>query len=353
MNSPARPDRGPHPLSLFLSMAMRVTANDPVRMARLLDGLNRYQNAPLPPAMPAMPIILQRGGTALREVAPASAGARTIVVVPSLINAPRVLDLAPDRSFVRHLAAQGHHVLMVDWGDCTRGERRLGLAGMVSARLVPLLRQLPGRVDIIGYCLGGTLALAAAARVGQQCRSLALIAAPWHFDGFPPSARLHAAEVWSAIRPMGRMLGAIPISLLNPLFWSLDEQAVIAKFERLASCAADDPQVAWFASVEDWANSGAPLSPATARDLFSYGFARDRIGQGKWRVGGVPLRPESLACPLFDAGASADRIVPPAARIRRPGVERITVAAGHVGMVVGTHARAQLWEPLSNWLQAQ
>jgi polyhydroxyalkanoate synthase len=341
--------RGPHPLPLFLSLASRRLGAEPERMAAVLEGLRRYQDAPVPAAMPQMAEIARRGGVRLMEVG-GPTGAPPLIVVPSLINAPAVLDLAPGRSLVRHLAGEGHRVLLVDWGQMRRAERRLGLAGLVSARLMPLLRRLEAPVRLLGYCLGGTLALAAGQLLGPRLERIALIAAPWHFEGFGAEARANAIRTWGTVAPIGRGLGAVPISLLNPLFWSLDEEAVLAKFEALARRPADDPHIGWFAAVEDWANSGAPLPVAAARELFVKGFGTDRIGRGLWTVGGERIAPERLAAPILDFGALNDRIVPPAARIRIAGVDRRDVPSGHVGMVVGSGARESLWEPLSNWL---
>jgi polyhydroxyalkanoate synthase len=275
-----------------------------------------------------------------------------VVVVPSLINAPSVLDLAPGRSLLRFLGEEGFRVLLVRWGPVDRAERRLGLAGLVSVRLLPLLATLSRPVHLVGYCLGGTLALGAAVHLGGRLRSLSLIATPWHFDGFDPTARRDARDSWNAIEPVGRFLGAVPVSLLNPLFWRLDEAAVVAKFRKLGTHAPQDPHVSWFAAVEDWANSGAPLPIPAARDLFVHGFARDRIGRGRWRVAGRPVRPEDVPAPILDIGATGDRIVPPRARLRRPGIARRDVPAGHVGMVVGSSAPQGLWKPLSTWLGA-
>jgi polyhydroxyalkanoate synthase len=341
--------RGPHPLPLFLSLASRRLGAEPERLAAVLEGLRRYQQAPAPQPMPPMAELARQGGVRLLEVG-GQAGPPSLVVVPSLINAPAVLDLAPGRSLVRYLAEQGHRVLLADWGPMQMSERRLGLAGLVSIRLIPLLKRLPGPVRLLGYCLGGTLALAAGQLLGPRLDRIALVAAPWHFDGFGPEARLRALETWSAIRPIGRGLGAVPISLLNPLFWSLDEEAVLTKFEALARRPADDPHLSWFAAVEDWANSGAPLTLPAARDLFIAGFGTDRIGRGLWSAGTERIRPDRLTAPILDFGATRDRIVPPEARIRVPHADRRDVAAGHVGMVVGRGAQESLWEPLSNWL---
>lgn len=344
--------RGPHPLPLFLSLAARLSGNDHDRLAAILEGLKRYQEAPRSQPMPALTEAGRKGGVRLMRVGGPDTG-HPLVVVPSLINAPAVLDLAPDRSLVRYLAEEGFRTYMIDWGAMGRSERRLGLAGLVSARLVPLLKALDEPIRLAGYCLGGTLALAAGHLLGERLERLALIASPWHFDGFPPSARTHAMQTWQAARPVGQALGAVPVSLLNPLFWSLDEEAVVTKFEALSRRPPDDPHIGWFAAVEDWANSGAPLTCPAARDLFVHGFGTDRIGRGGWRVGGQRITPEAITAPIFDVGATRDRIVPPAARIRRAGIQRCDVPSGHVGMVVGSGARAALWEPLSNWLHGR
>jgi polyhydroxyalkanoate synthase len=332
---------------MFLSLAARHTADEPGRLEAVLAGLRRYQSAPVPPPMPPLTPVARIGGVTLRRVGGAGP---PVVVVPSLINAPAVLDLAPDRSLLRFLAGRGLDVHVIDWGETGRSERRLGLAGLVSLRLLPLLARLPAPVALVGYCLGGTLAIAAAQLLGARLASVALIATPWHFDGFGPAERRRALECWRAARPIARPLGALPISLLNPLFWSLDEAAVITKYESLGRRPDGDPAIAWFAAVEDWANSGAPLSLASARDLFVQGFGQDRFGRGRWRVAGAAIDPARVTAPVMDLGATRDRIVPAAARIRAPGAVRIDVASGHVGMVVGSAARATTWEPLSNWL---
>lgn len=341
--------RGPHPLPLFLALLSRKLGDNPERLRAALEGLKRYQGAPSLPLMSPLEPVARRGGVRLLKVGGPADGT-PLVLIPSLINAPVVLDLAPDRSLVRYLAAQGHQTFLLDWGRMGLSERRLGLAGLVSTRLLPLLEALGPRVKLTGYCLGGTLALAAAQLLGTRLDRLALIATPWHFAGFGDIARREALETWRTAQMIGGSLGAVPVTLLNPLFWALDEDAVVSKFESLARRPADDPGIAWFAAVEDWASSGAPLPMAAARDLFLYGFGSDRIGRGEWRVRGERIAPDRIAAPILDFGALKDRIVPPEARLRGNGVDSRDVNSGHVGMVVGSGAPQALWEPLSNWL---
>ena len=61
-------------------------------------------------------------------------------------------------------------------------------------------------------------------------------------------------------------------------------------------------------------------------------------GAGRWRVAGDAIDPESLAMPLLNIVSTTDRIVPAATAVRAG--ERLDLALGHVGMVVGSRARA-------------
>ena len=67
-----------------------------------------------------------------------------------------------------------------------------------SRKLMPMLRSMTEPPILVGYCLGGTLAIAAAQLL--SARALATIAAPWHFDRFPDSDRQLIA--WSDYGPV-------------------------------------------------------------------------------------------------------------------------------------------------------
>ena len=102
------------------------------------------------------------------------------------------------------------------------------------------------------------------------------------------------------------------------------------------------------ASFEDWANDGPPVAGAAAREMFEDLFRDDAPGRGQWRVGGEIIEPAALTVPLLNIASTTDRIVPHATAPRAG--ERLDLALGHVGMVVGSQAEAALWQPLAAWL---
>ena len=246
---------GPHPLPIFLATLQAACADDPARLATALAGLARYQQAPRPAPPPKRPEIARIGEVSLRG----TPGPRPVVIVPSLINPAHVLDL-PGRSLMAHLESAGLNPLIIDWGD---SPEPLGLASLANERLAPLVEKLGQPVAMLGYCLGGTLALAVAAHI--PVTRLALIATPWHFAGYGGGQRAGLAEWWASAQPLAQTMGQLPIDLLQPAFWSLDPAGLVAKYVRLATANADD--LADFVRLEDWANGGAPLSLAAVQDL--------------------------------------------------------------------------------------
>lgn len=312
-------------------------------MVAALDGLRAYQSAPRAPRPDPMPVIAAAGRAMLRDY---GGEGRPVVVVPSLINPPDVLDLLPDASLLRWLATQGVRPLLVDWGTPSPDEKGLSIAGHIETLLLPLMGAAGRDAALAGYCLGGTMALAAAAI--RPPASLTLIATPWRFAGFPDEARRGLVDLWKQAQPTADAMGLLPVELLQSAFWRLDPRRTVEKFVAFGRGARDEEATRRFVALEDWANDGAPLTPAAGRELAESMFDEDTTGAGLWSVAGQRIDPARIACPVMDIVSTTDRIVPAASSA---GIgRRVTLAQGHVGMIVGGRARGALWEPLAQWL---
>jgi polyhydroxyalkanoate synthase len=320
-------------------MLRRETEGAPERLARALSGLRRYQEAPraAPPQPPATVAGIM--GATVRDY---GGTGPPVLFVPSLINPPSILDLQ-ERSLLRWLAARGGvRPLLLDWGWEVEARSALSVAGHVEALLLPLIRALGERPALVGYCLGGTMALAAAGPSGAP--AVAAIAAPWRFSGFPDEARSTLARLWQGAAATSKALGCLPMEVLQSAFWSLDPARTVAKFEAFAEMAEESAEARAFVTLEDWANDGPPLPHEAARELFEDMFGLDVTGRGEWSL----ADPGALPCPFLDIVSTSDRIVPSASATGAG--ERLELAQGHVGMVVGGRAQAALWKPLAGWL---
>lgn len=341
----AAPQHGPRPLPLFLEMLRTQTAQSPERRATALAALAAYQVADRGPRRRMGGVKHRRGRARLRDY---GGTGRPVLFVPSLINPPFILDLTRQQSLLRWLAAQGHHVWLVDWGTPDAAARNMDISDHVTRLLLPLIAKLPEPPILVGYCLGGTMAAAAACLT--PVAGLAMIAAPWHFSGFDAAARARITGLWDAAKPTCRAMGLVPMEVLQSGFWRLDPARTIAKYEAFAAMPPDSAEARTFITMEDWANAGAPLPYATGAQMFEQLFGEDISGIGKWVIDGTPIAPHTLPCPTVDFVSLHDRIVPAASSVGF--ADRRELEAGHVGMIVGRGARALLWEPLDDWIRS-
>ena len=267
---------------------------------------------------------------------------RPVLFVPSLVNPPYVLDLDEDGSLLRRLAANGLHPLLVDWRAPGPPELAFSVGDYVAHRLRPLIDAIGEDVDLAGYCLGGTMALAVIDH--PRVRRVVTIAAPWDFGGYSAARRQDLADYWIQSSPLAASLGSVPMDLIQPAFWSLDPAAAVRKFEKFADLDPASDAARTFIALEDWANDGPPVTLPAARECFEDFFGGNVTGRGTWCAD-----PAASGKPILNIVSQTDRIVPAASA---PGFgEQWLIAAGHVGMIVGSRAREQLWQPLAGWLR--
>jgi len=326
------------------------------RLDAFLAGVAAYLDHPYRRALADPPPVWTDGTTALRDYGPA--GGRPVLVVPSLVNRAYVLDLATDMSLLRSLAGQGLRPLLVDWGAPDADERLFTLSDYIAGRLEAALERAVamagGPVPVVGYCMGGLLALALALRRPQSVSALAFLATPWDFHagtgGPPPALALMRVGLGAIVDAAGTM----PVDLMQTLFFSLDPTQSFAKFRRFAALDPASDAARAFVALEDWANDGVPLAAAVARECLDGWYLANTPSAGRWHVAGRPVRPQDWTRPALAVIPAHDRIVPQAAAAALadalPACDRLTPPSGHVGMVVGGRAAAALWRPLADWL---
>ena len=329
------------------------------RLAEFARGVGAYHRHPWARAA-CEPICLWSEGSArLLDYGDKDAdGGAPVLVVPSLINRAYILDLAEGRSLLRFLAGAGFRPLLVDWGAPDARERCFSLgdyiAGPLERALAVARRLQGGAVDVIGYCMGGLLAVALAGRRPKDVRSLVTLAAPWDFHaaGMAKASLLRTAA--PHLRDIVRVLGALPVDLIQALFASLDPYATAEKFRRFARLDPAHQRARLFVVLEDWLNDGVPLAGPAAIECLIGWYVENQPALGTWRVAGEAVIAGDVRARTLVVVPERDRIVPPASAqalaAAIPGAQCRVVRAGHIGMVAGASAASVLYRPLADWL---
>ena len=265
-----------------------------------------------------------------------------MILVPSLINPPRILDLDEEVSLTGAIAAMGRRALLLDWGKADE-RSELSVAGHVERLLLPLLRSMNEPVALIGYCLGGTMAIAAANLI--EVERVVTLATPWNFGRYPENSQRALADMWRHSQAAAQSFGALPMEVLQASFWSLDPERTVRKFAEFGRLDPKSADARRFVELEEWANDGEPLPYPAAKELVENLFGRDLPGSGAWSIGGRPMTDE-LSVPVLHITAERDLIAPP----QTAGAGNIcAVPSGHVGMIVGS-ARNRLHHELGRFL---
>jgi polyhydroxyalkanoate synthase subunit PhaC len=326
------------------------------RDAALIEGIAAYRRHPWRRVLPDPPVVWSEGDSRMLDY---GGSGPAVLFVPSLVNRAYVLDLAQGHSMLRWLAAgAGTRPLLLDWGWPGETERRFTLTDYVAGRMERALmaaRDLAtGPVVLAGYCMGGTLAVAAAQRRPDLVRALVLLAAPWDFHAPDPAQAKQTAAMLPFVEPVLMFNNTLPVDLLQVLFAMLDPWGVADKYRSFTRLDPDSDRAHLFVALEDWLNDGIPLAAPVARECLTAWYGENAPLRGEWRIAGLPVDPTALRLPTFIAAPGRDRIVPPESA--RPlaalieGAELHEPAAGHIGMTAGHTAERVLWRPLHEWL---
>jgi poly(3-hydroxyalkanoate) synthetase len=327
--------------------------------ALLIEGITAYRRHPWRRRMQEPPAVWQEGGSRLLDYG-GQEGEPAVLFIPSLVNRAYVLDLAPGRSMMRWLAKCGVRPLLLDWGWPETRERRFTLTDYVAGRLERALiaasALADGPVILAGYCMGGTLAVAAAARRPDLIRALALLAAPWDFHAAGKDLPVQLAGWVPALEPALAVSQALPVDLIQAMFALLDPWGVADKYRAFARLDPASERAHLFVALEDWLNDGVPLAAPVARECLTGWYGANAPARGDWQIAGLPIDPAALRVPVLVVAPLRDRIVPPESA--RPlsdlilGATLLTPQAGHIGMAAGPRAQTVLWQPLLEWLTA-
>jgi polyhydroxyalkanoate synthase len=333
------------------------------RSQKFTAGIAKYHAQPLTPRENSFPVLWQQGSARLYDYGAAkwsgTVNGMPLLVVPSLVNRAYILDLLPQKSFLQFLSAQGFRPFLMDWDAPSAAEQNFGLADYITERLLPayeFITAQSGRPPaILGYCMGGNLALALAQLAVPKPPALALLATPWDF---------HARGMPSFTAPMAEQLMQmvdqqkhLPVDWLQSFFTALDPFGAVQKFIKFADMDAQSDSGKLFIALEDWLSDGVPLTPKVARDTMQNWYALNTPIKDGWRVANTLINPAALQLPILTVLPQHDRIVSPAsaAALARavPGAFSLTPDLGHIGMMVGSGAEAKVWQPLAEWLNSK
>jgi polyhydroxyalkanoate synthase len=282
--------------------------------------------------------------------------ATPLVIFPPWINRFYILDLTPEKSFVRWAVAQGLSVFMVSWKSADASMKDVVWDDYVAAQCdaIDTVRELLGvpAVHTIGYCVAGTtlaatLALLAAQRQAAKVASATFFTAQVDFaaagvlQNFIDDDQL---AMIAQLSPQGFLDGrymAMTFNLLRgrDLIWNYVTQNYL-----LGQDAVPFDLLYW--------NGDTTNLPAKWHMRYLTDLYRDNllVQPGAIRIAGTPIDLSQVTTPVYIQAGREDHIAPADSVWRMTqlvaGPVRFVLAgSGHIAGVVNPPAanRYQYW----------
>jgi polyhydroxyalkanoate synthase len=311
--------------------------------------------------------------TVFRYVAPEGGTAPTrdlpVLLVPPLAAPPICFDLRRGCSLVEHLLAAGHPTYLVDYGQIGFSDRELGLEHWIEDVLPAAIRTVSadagGRpVQLVGWCLGGIMALlAVAADQGLPVDRIATVGSPFDFtevrllQALTPVMRFGGERV---LDPLYRFLGGAPAPLVRRVFQltSIDKELTkpLAKLLNLD----DREYLAQIEAVDHFMRHMHAYPGRTFGQLYHRFFRVNDLADGHLALDGRDIDLADVTVAVLSVAGDSD-VLAPVAAVHHVGAllpnaaeVRLEVGpGGHLGVLAGRGARATTWAWIDGFFAAR
>jgi polyhydroxyalkanoate synthase len=285
--------------------------------------------------------------------------ATPIVISYALVNRHDMLDIQPDRSFVRNLLSQGFDVYIIDWGYPTKADKYVTLDDYVNWFLndiVDFVRKNNGveKVNLMGICQGGTISIIYSALHNDKIKNLVTLVTPVDF-----STNDGLLFRWSKNINFDRLVdtyGAIPGEFLNNGFSMLKPMMKVNKYMGVLDIMQDKEKVLNFLRMEKWINDSPDQAGECFRQFMKDLYQGNKLIKGELVVGNHKVSLKDVNMPVMNIYAAEDHLVPPAATIPlndhvgTKDNELYKFPGGHIGVFVGARSQKELAPAVAKFL---
>ena len=270
---------------------------------------------------------------------------RPLLIVPPWINKFYVLDLNPEKSFVRWAVAQGLTVFVVSWVNPDERHADKGFEAYMREGIFAALEAVEAAtgerdVAMIGYCVGGTLlaiTLAFMAEIGDdRVSSATFLTTQVDFEDagdlklFVDAEQLKQTERKMAERGYlegAQMANAFNMLRPNDLIWSYWVNNYLKGKEPMAF------------DLLVWNADSTRMPAANHRFYLRHCYLQNDLAQNRMVIEGRPISLSKVKIPIYDLAAKEDHIAPArsvfnGARLFGGPVRYVMSGSGHIAGVV-------------------
>lgn len=294
---------------------------------------------------------------------------RPVLLVPPLAAPATCFDLRPGQSLAAFLLENGRVPYLIDYGTIDFSDRHLGFEEWIDHIIPTAIRRVSEEhggapVDLVCWCLGGTMSLlAASAHPDLPIRSITAVATPIDYSKLPTLYLLRGLARFTGGRfiTMGtKLLGGVPAPLVRLTFRATAFERELKKPVFIAKNLANTDALVRMEAIERFMGE----MPAYPGKLYVQLWKRIMVGNdlahGGLTLGSRRIAFKNLRVPVLAIAGTSDAITSvPAARALQdvltsaPSVQFETAAGSHLGVLAGPTAKDSTWSHIDTFLTEQ
>ena len=284
-----------------------------------------------------------------------------ILIVYALINRPYILDLQPERSVVRRLLEAGHDVYLIDWNEPSRLDQYLTLEDYVtrySDNCVDEVRERSDQdaINLLGYCMGGTMSAMYAALNPEKVNALGLMAAGLCFENTGGVLEQWGQAEYYDPEDLTETFGNVPAEFLDVGFALMDPvDNYVSKYIRFYENLDNEGFVKNFGRMEQWLSDGIDVAGGAYEQFLEDIYQDNKLYRNELYLGDRHVDITNIDMPVIQIMGEYDHLIPADASkpfndvIGSEDVTTIEYATGHIGLSVSGSSHENVWPQVCDW----
>jgi polyhydroxyalkanoate synthase len=284
-----------------------------------------------------------------------------ILIVYALINKPYILDLQAERSVVRRLLEAGHDVYLIDWNEPSRMDQHLTLDDYVNRYIencVDEVRERSGqeKINVLGYCMGGTMSAMYAALHPQKVNALGLMAAGLCFQGTGGILEEWGSDEYYDAEEVTDTFGNVPAEFLDIGFALMDPvDNYVSKYVRFYENLENEDFVENFGRMERWLSEGIDVAGEAYDQFLTDLYQENKLYHNEMYLDGEHVNVENIDMPVLQITGEYDHLIPADASkpfnevVGSDDVTTIEFSTGHIGLSVSSSSHEEVWPEVCEW----
>ncbi|MDR1686187.1 MAG: class III poly(R)-hydroxyalkanoic acid synthase subunit PhaC [Desulfovibrio sp.] len=284
-----------------------------------------------------------------------------VLIVYALMNKQYIMDIQPDKSFVKKLLELGQDVYIVDWGYPTDADRYITTEDYIEGYLgdaVDFIREkhaLPA-INLLGKCQGGTFSAIYTSLHPEKIKNLVTIAAPFDFaieDGL-----LFKWSKYINIDLLVDSFGVLPGDFLNNTFIMLSPyNLAVGKYINIVNSFDDPKALGEFLRMEKWLFDCPNQAGENYRTWMKDLWQENKLIKGEFVLGDKKIDLKNITVPVLNVYGLKDNLIPASSSkpllsfIGSKDKEEASFPVGHAGIVAGTLSQKEIAPKIAAWLK--